>query len=278
MISILLGLPAGNAVRAVLIPPTGTQRWRLLRRADADFTGYDDAGAVVVADVTDVAEPSALDTAVTNSLTYYYQAYYYNGTAWTGSAIKSVTPEATYSGVGPDAQTVVRERLAAGLKVEVARGALKHKRGRIEVLTAPPQFDQTEFPVVTVHLESQGQAERFLGEQSAPDAFDEALWEVPEGWESRVRLQITAWALNPDERIALRRAVERVLVANLPVFEHAGLSLIEFEQSDMEEFERYGAPVYFTHFQFSCIVPTVVAGEVAAISAVEATGYITGEV
>lgn len=258
-------LAIGNAIRLFITPPIGAVRWRVLRKTSNTFSGEADATAVLVAD----GDPNViLDTAgLVNGTLYYYQDYYYDGTAWTAGTGVSVTPAASYGTGAQDVLSVVRDRLDLGLQVEIARGSLSPASGRIAVLTAPPVFEDTRWPVVSVHLESDAAQDRALGEEIYPDvSLDGGLVESFEGWLARVQLLIVGWCLNADERIALRQTIKRVLLGNLQVFDAAGFVQIDLAQNDTEDFTSYNAPVYQVLSHFSCLAPEYVSDETPSIT------------
>jgi len=263
-------LAVGNALRIFLAPPLGAKRWRVLRKVSDTFSGPEDPDALLVHDGD---ERAVLDTRfLQNGTLYYYRAYYWDGSAWSAGQSATGTPSATYEDASTDVLSIVRERLDCGLQAEVARKNLVHDRNHIRVLTAPPVYQDTIWPVVTVQLQSEAPAGRGVGEMLEPDelSVDETLWDGSEGWLARVQLAIVGWSLNPDERIELRKALRRIIVANLPVFDDAGMVQIEFTQQDMEDFQSYPAPVYQTLGTLSCLAPvSVVTSSDPAISDVE---------
>lgn len=271
MIAMIQPLAAGNALRVILDVPAGASKCRLLRKVADTFTGQDDPDALLV---SDVLERAALDTAgLVNGTLYRYRAYYFVAGAWQSGTSVSSTPAATYEDRGGDVMSLVRERIDLGLQVEVQRGALTHNQGHIKVLTAPPIFDDTVWPVVTVHLANEAPGERAVGEMPFPDEFDDGdrQWAENEGWLARVQLTIMGWSDNPDERIELRKALRRIVLANMPVFDFAGMVQIEFSQQDTEDFGSYTVPVYQTLGTFSCMAPVVVGSNVGAINEVQTT-------
>lgn len=270
MISSVRPLYAGNALQLTLAPPTGALLWRVLRKAADDFTGADDAAALVAFEGNATrfidAEPG-----LENEIPAFYRAYYStDGAAWTASATASGVPLATYEDHSTDAMSVVRNRIDAGLAVEVGRGILSpaSEVARISVLTAPPAAEMVSLPAVTVHLSDESPSERVLGEMIDGDSrLVDGRWVEHEGWMAAVKLEIVVWSLNPDERIALRKAVRRILVANLQVFDEAGMTEIEFSASDIDAVNgEYAANVYQTMFSFSCLAPVIVSSKVNAIS------------
>jgi hypothetical protein len=149
-------------------------------------------------------------------------------------------------------------------------GNIKNEEGVIKVLTAPPIFEDTKWPVVTVHLQSESPSERSLGEVIQYGHLDESgQYPDSEGWLSDTQILIIGWTLNPDVRITLRKILRRLVVGNLAVFDRLGLLEIDFSQSDMEELDRYAAPVYQTVGTFKCLAPIAVSAEVGTIEGVD---------
>lgn len=266
MISLIQPVAAGNALRVFLQPPAGAVWWRLLRKVEDTFAGESDPDALLI---YEGAEKVALDIAqLVNGRLYHYRPYYRVGAAWVPGDTVTATPNATYEGIGQDVLSLVRERLDLGLQAELARGTLTHDHGHIPVLTAPPIFEDTVWPIVTVHLSSDAPAERAIGELIETDEFDGSGWTEKEGWLARTQLTIMGWSLNPDERIEVRKALRRVVQANLPIFDFAGMVEIEFSQQDTEDFANYGVPIYQVLCTFSCLSPVQVGAKVGAIEEV----------
>lgn len=259
MLSRIEPLSVGNALRVFFEPPAGTVRVRLLRRVVDAFTGYDDAQAKLV--FSGDPEYSVLDSEfLENGQTYFYRAYYLVNGSWVASLSLSAIPNATYADASTDVLDVVRDRLAKGFRVEVARNVLASDADdqQIKVLNAPPMEESTRWPVVTVHLTSEAPANRALGEMIEPDDFDEieGEWGSGEGWLAKVQLSIVAWSLNPDERIEMRKALRRLIIANLPVFDGHGMVEIEFSQQDIDAVSgEFAAPVYQVMNTFTCLAP-----------------------
>lgn len=277
MIAFLQPLPIGNAVRCLLAPAEGARATRVLRKVTDDIASETDPDAAVVYEGD---ERYFVDTqTLENGTLYHYKAFDHIGGSWVPSASAAVTPVATAAAAGVDPLSLVRERLHAGLKVEVAAGRLKHETGAVPVLTAPPAFENTKWPVVSLRLPSEGsQGARALGEMLTSDVFDvdEGDWSETEGWWSNTQLEVVGWSLNPDERHDLRRAIEKVVIGNLPVFASAGLVNIDFNQSTVDDMESYDAPVYSTVGAFSCLSPSAVEGVTAPITDVTVTASTPG--
>lgn len=257
-IQLIQKVSCGNALRLTLAPPPGAVSWRILRRSADDFSGCDDPGAYVAYQGN---EKSIVDMyGLFNGEQVFYRAYYRVGSDWVSSASVIATPEATFSDLSVDALVVVRDRLELGLKVYVDRGLITHARNFIPVMTASPQVEDVNFPMVTVHLGNDSPDIRSIGEVISSDVFsgDDGMWHSFEGGYSRTDLTIVGWCLNGDERIVLRNALKAVLNANLPVFDAAGLLQVTWNFSDVEDFERYAAPVYQAICNFSCYAPSAV--------------------
>lgn len=258
MISSALPLAAGNAVRLWLSPPAGAACWRILRRTDGSFAGPADPNAEVIAACS--SETVVLDVLdLVNGTQYFYRDYTSpdGGQTWQDSGVTATaTPAATYQDSETAVQQLVRDRLAAGLAVEISRGALTPRSGTIDVLMAPfAMADGTTFPVVSVHMDTESSADRVIGEEMTSD-FDAAFGVGDTaGWFSRVRLNIAAVSLNGDERIALRLAIRRIVQANLEVFADLGLMNMSLTLSDSENQIESNAPLYMTGGPFECVVP-----------------------
>lgn len=276
MISRAEPLAIGNAIRLYIAPPAGAWRWIVLRKTTDDWLAPPETGdwgasntyapnAFYVGDplpvdpaasvVYDGDERAALDyQALLNGVTYYYRAYYWNGLLWTLDAETTVAiPRATFRDTSPDPIALVRDRLDEGLAVYVARHELLPQAGtlqttHIDVLIGPPQSKDTRWPVVTVKLASETPAEHAIGcdmgsEWYAASGEDEFTGRT--GWLSNIAIEVGAWSLNPDERMALHRALRALMVGNLPVFEAAGLQGAAWSPAAIEYLEgEYDAPVY----------------------------------
>lgn len=257
-------------------PPTGYGAVRVLRRASDSFTGADDTGAFVVAQET--SDHVVVDTTgLVNGQTYFYKAYAWVAGAWVAGATVSDVPAAIYEDFSTAVVEIVRERLHAGLVVEIQRGNLQHELGKIPVLIASPTFEDTKWPVVTIHVGSDSSDNRFLGEVTAPDYFDVIgdEWVSSEGWLSRVQLNIAGWALNADVRSALRQAIKRIVLGNLTVFDDRGMYQISINQQDVDDFQSYSAPVYQSVCQFSCLAHSAVTSVQGAVRDVVVAPVVT---
>lgn len=279
MIAFLGALPIGNAVRVVLAPSAAAIKTRVLRKTTNNISGATDATASIVYENN--GSYFVDSTGLTNGTEYFYGAYEWINGAWAaaGSAA-GITPNATANFQGPDPLSLLCDRLDEGLQAEIVEQAaasstpaLTHANNRIPVFSAPPQEDNVQWPCVTVHLRSDATSGRGLGEGIANDFLDtdSGDWTSLEGALFRNDLEIICWSLNPDERIALRKAVKKVLLGNLPVFDDAGMVNIDLSAGDTEDFESFSAPVYQTTFTMSCLAPGAVDSSVAPITSVTMT-------
>lgn len=258
MISLIQPIAVGNALRLLLSPPAGATRWKLLRKSADTFTGHDDPDAYVALDGT---ERSVLDSYfLVNGTPYWYKLYSLVAGVYVASDSAMQVPSATYADMTTDVLETVRDRLDYGFQVEVARENISHENNRVSVLTAPPVFEDTRWPVVTVQLVNESPVNRAIGEMVDEDRFleNEGQWEQYEGWHASVQLSIGIYSLNPDERIELRKALRRIVIGNLPVFDESGMLMVELQTQDTEDFTSYSAPVYMVMATFTCVAPAYV--------------------
>lgn len=262
-------LHAGNALRLILEPPAGAVRWKVLRKGSDSFSGHDDPLALVVSEGDDrvIVDVNSLQ----NQVMAFYRPYYTtNGTSWTAGATAHGTPDAIYQDESSDVLSVLRQRLEAGLLVECQRGNFATDLGYIQVYTASPSLERDlALPLVTIHLENEEPGERVLGEDMIEGQFDAigGDWDEAEGWLANVSVTIIGWSLNSDERIELRKAIRRIVVANLTVFEGLGWYQVNLSQQDIDAVNgEYPAHIYQVMSTFSCVAPVRVSGNVSAIS------------
>lgn len=283
MIAMAQPLAVGNAVRLLINPPQGAAYWRVLRRTADAFTGATDSGAVLVADQS--TDNGVLDTCgLVNGTTYFWRDYAWVNGAWVDSGASiSATPAATYGDQGPDVQAIVRERLALAMAVEVARGTLKPASGSIVVTTAPfALMDGIKFPTISVHMDATAAADRFIGDGLAPGladlSFSPVVIDESEGWLAQTTLAIIGVSLNSDERIALREAIRRAVIGNIPVFAAAGILQVGLSQRDTEDLEgSQNAILYRTENTFTCLAPTAVTAQLATVTDVNPTAIVNGD-
>ncbi len=271
MIATIRPLSAGSALRLWLTPPAGAKWWRVLRRSTGAITGPADPGAAVVVD--QCTDETVLDFAgLVDGTAYTYQAFYWDGAAFTASATATGTPAASWGDGAVDVQVLLRERVELHMATEVARGNLLPPSGAIPVVTAPfSSIEEITFPTVSVTFATGEPSERGVGEEFPGEVQDPDTGEftTAEGWLQRVTLQVAAVSLNSDERLALRRALLRAVQVNLPVFDEAGLVQIAFSQKDHEQFSENAAPLFYTSGTFTCLAPAFVtdrAGDIADVT------------
>ena len=276
-ISIIQPLFAGNALRLFLTPPAGTKWWRVLKKGSDDFSGATDPAAVVAYEGDEKVIVDA--TALQNGVRMYYRPYYLqsDNVTWQEGPTSSGVPNATYQEHTTDALSFVRDRLSEFMLVEVQRGNFQTDLGYIQVYTAPPSLERDlRFPLITMHLESEEPEDRAIGEDISGGGFDPvgSVWYDAEGWLARVELTIIAWSHNSDERIELRKALRRFVIANLPVLDGQGITQVSVSMQDIDAVNgEYGAPIYQVMASFSCLAPVRVGGPVDPITDVRSTVY-----
>lgn len=268
MISMIQPLHVGNALRLFLQPPAGAVRWKVLRKGNGIFSGHDDPSAIVAyeGDERVIVDSAFLQNEV---MAFYCPFYTSDGTTWTAGPVASGTPAAIYQEHTTDVLSFLRDRLEAGLLVEVQRGNFVPELGYIQVYTAPPSLEQNlRLPLVTVHLDNEDSSERAIGEDISGDQFDAIGfdWQESEGWLANVRVMVIGWSLNSDERLELRKAIRRIIIANLPVFAAQGWEQVNLSQQDIDAINgEYTAQLYQVMSTFTCLAPVRVSGTVDAI-------------
>ncbi len=245
MIRLLMPLAAGNAVKVMLNPPSHALSWRILRNTTGDFT----EASLAVDLIYEGCEVAFIDTAgVINEVSYFYKPLYFDGKAWDSLFLaKQVTVAKHFTDLSCDPLLIVRDRLDLGLNAMLHAGQLTHPTlAVIPVLLSYPQFDEVQFPLVTLHTEHNQADELGIG-YALTDDVDEL------GWMTQTLITITCWSLNGDERNLLKKAIKAVVMANLEVFDFAGLLQIDVQQADREEFTLYPWPTYMSETRFSCL-------------------------
>lgn len=274
-IAMASALPIGNAIRIALVPPSGTTRTRVLRAEVDSFSGPDDPQAYLA---WEGDAPGFVDATAANDTDYWYKPFHKVGGVWIPADSMPGRATASYVDNSVDALSIVRERMAAGMVIESQRETLIRSEGPIQVLLAPPLYDDTRFPIVTVHLQSGAQGERYLGEVfGGDDKLESGLWVESEGWLERDTIEVIGWCLNPDVRLELRKAIRRIVVGNLAVFDALGLLNVEVSFSDTEDFETYPAAIYQVMCTLTCNAPVTVSGTTDAIDDVTVTGIAIQE-
>ena len=258
MISMIQPMAIGNALRVFLTPPANAEYWRVLRKSTDDIVDQDDGYALVAYEGD---HRIFIDTAsLLNDIRAYYTPFYLIGGEWVRGTGSYGTPAATYEDYSTEVLSVLRDRLEAGLTIEVERGNLMNELGYVQVLTAPPTMNMNiQFPLVTVTLEGESRDLRGIGEDTMGDFLeaDGDEWLEHEGWLAGVQVSIVGWSLNPDERIELRKAIRRVIVGNLTVLADKGMSLpnLSLKDDDAVNGEFGDTPMYLVTGIFSCTAP-----------------------
>lgn len=267
MISIIRPIAIGNALRIFIDPPAGATKWRVLRKASDTVGAFDDPTALNVyeGDLKVFVDAASLP----NEQMAFYKPFYWIGNAWVPGQGNSGTPAAIYEDHSTDVVAFLRDRLEAGLQVECQRGNFQTDLGYVQVYTAPPSLEQgLQFPCVTIELDNAGRGESGIGEDIGSDEDDEDS----DGWYEDVSISMVAWSLNPNERIELRKALRRLLIGNLSVFDDSGIQQVSLRLSDQNAVNgEFGAPVYQVLCNFTCIAPARVSARVSAIQDVVVT-------
>ncbi len=274
MINLIEPLAIGNAIRVYLTPPAGAEYWRVLRKATDDIVDESDPGAIAVfeGDIRQFIDTEYL----TNEQRVYYVPFYRVNGGWVRGQGNYGTPSATYEDYSTEVISVIRDRLEAGLTIEVQRGNLHSENGYIQVLTAPPSVNMNlVLPLVTLTLEDESRDLRGIGEDTMGQYLDDESDEVLEqmGWLAGVQIGIAGFAVNPDERIELRKAIRRIIVGNLDVFADKGLALpnLTLKDDDAVNGEYGDTPLYLVTGVFTCIAPVRVghmsAGTITDVNA-----------
>ena len=86
-------------------------------------------------------------------------------------------------------------------------------------------------------------------------------WGEAEGWLAQSSVQIIGWELNADARIELRKAIRRIIVGNLAVFDSLGIINVDLQCSDAEDLQSYNAPIYQVMGTMNCKAPVLVTAE-----------------
>jgi hypothetical protein len=271
MISIIRPLSSGNALRVFIEPPAGAKNWRVLRKGSDTFTDQDDPSALRAYEGTDKNFVDVVS--LQNEVMAFYKPFYWNGADWIPAATVNGTPAATYEDLTQDVVKFLRERLEAGLMVEVKRGNFVPEHGYIQVFTAPPAMSQDlSFPLVTLELDSASPADRAVGEDYGigMDDPDSDEGDEAEGWLERVAISVLGWSLNSNERIELRNAMRRVLLANLSILDAHGFQQVSFSFTDINAINgEYGPPVYQALCNFTCLAAARITSRVGTITDIE---------
>lgn len=274
MFALIEPMPAGNAVRIILSPPSGAAEWKVLRRASDSITGPDDAGAVLVADWGRY-EGIIDDDGLVNGTAAYYRVFYRDAA---GAPIlphgpaQSVTPAATARDTSPSPLRILRRRLELGLAAAVAEGRLTPRSGKVPIVVAPMvDPGKISFPIVSIHLDRDAPAERavaeFLFEDATADGFDDT-----HGYLSEVSINVVAVSLNPDERLTLGEVLKHIVLSNHPVFLAHGLMRpsASLAHSEMAP-DQNATPLYVAALTFTCLAPSQFTAAAPVITDATAT-------
>ena len=268
-IAMVQPLQAGTALRLFLEPPAGAKYWRVLKMGSDGFGGPEDLDYALIAYEGDERVFVDAEYLQNEVMAFYKPFYRMADDTWLPGATANGTPVALYEEQATDVQSFIRKRLEDGLLEEVKRGNLVTELGYVQVYTAPPALEQNlRFPLVTITLENESPAERALGEDIAADEYDfiGGEWFESEGWLAQVQLSIVGWSLNSDERIELRKALRRIIIANLPIFDAQGMVQVQVSFQDVDALNgEYNVNLYQVMGSFSCLAPVRVGHNVDPI-------------
>lgn len=258
-------LPPGNAARVILEPPPTAKKWRLLRNATGVFADQNAPTLIFEGD-----ERLIIDTTPVNGTAYFYAPFYFDGSVWTAGVSKSLTVNANYDPQINDVVTSMLERLQAGLDVAVSKGLIvpNAKSGRVRALNAPPLMTNEPLPCVSCHLSDESPSEELMGNSPYLDTFDSSVnkWEEFQGGIYTTSLEIISWSLDPESRIALRRALKAILHTNRVVFDWLGMHEVTISFKDQEIMSNESALIFQTIVTFTCMAPSYISTKVAPIS------------
>lgn len=243
MISFIDSIISGSGIRIIISPTVNATKWRLLRKVTDDFIDENDTGAFQVYEGT---KHVVLDTTgIVNGVTYYYKSFEYVDNSWLATDSISSKSEYTVISVGIEPQMLLLERLKVGLAAEILAGTLNNTNGTIDVIMGPPPADYPRFPVVSLDVIEDKASNYFLATEYLDEHQDPKDYLESYGWVADIGLRICYYALNPDERIAGRLALIRIIQSNIPLMEQYGFMNASLSVFDHQNFGEYNAPVYY---------------------------------
>lgn len=272
MIAVIYALSSGKAVGIFLNPPGTALMWRVIRSERDEFLANENTMGLIY----EGNERGCVDIGgLSNGRTYYYKPFYYDGVKWTGFPSKSIVPGFTMIDRSVDVLSLLRDRIDTGLNDLIKTGQLTHPNNIAPVVTESPQIQDINLPCVTLHISSDSDESRFLGDMFEPD-IDAGIGFVDEitGYYSRYTLEIVVWAKNGDERLAYRKALKALFIGNTLIFSEFGLEEMHFSFSDSEEFDLYQFPTYMSVCTFSCLAPSAISGAYATVTEIEVEAIV----
>lgn len=268
MIAVIDQVSCGGALSIVLQPMDGATLYRVTRGASADVLVDENAGLLYEGTALAFLDGPGL----VNGTPLWYRAFYLVGGAWVATPAVTQTPVASFADYSVDVLGCLKDRIADGLAQYVARGVLKPKRGSIPCLVGTPELDQVGFPVVIFHVDKDGSGARALGERMAIDETGEEF----EGWLSDWSISFAALSMNYDERKALRQAIKAIVIANLRIFDAAGIVTPALTLSDRDDVESMSAPLYSVAGTFTCQAMSLVGEDRPVVVDVEVNATAIG--
>lgn len=273
MISCINTIPSGRAISIYLNPPSTAVIWRLLRSLTNNFTDQDGAGLIYQGEERQITDIAGLE----NGIAVWYKPFYFDGNIWSTAPAKTITPGISLVDRSVDVQSLVRDRIDYSMNAMIGQGVLSHPNGIIPVLTESPQIESINFPCITVHLQTDIDENRFLGDTFQEDIYEDGSELVTdiEGYYSRVSLEIVIWSQNGDERLAYRKALKTALISNLQVFSAFEIEEPKITFTDTEDFDSYQFPLYITNCNFNCLAPSVATGKYIPVTDIAIETAIT---
>jgi hypothetical protein len=123
-----------------------------------------------------------------------------------------------------------------------------------------------------VWLQAAAPLERALGDQPFLDMrCPDGAWDEAEGWLDQITLGVAGLCADADQRHALRRALKRIIQANLAVFKAAGLDQIGYAQGADQDLASAAGTLCKTAATFDCVAPSFITAPAPALAAVDLT-------
>ncbi len=269
MIAIIDQVVCGGALQLVLQPPDGAKLYRITRGDSEGELVDENAGTIIYEDTY----PAFMDgPGLVNGQTYWYRAFYLIGPSWVASPANSQRPVVNFTDYSADPMGLLRDCLSTGLKEYVRRRILNPASGSIAVLFGMPEVDNANFPLVILHMARDADEKRALGEVIK----DPATGLEFEGWMSSVTINITVGSENYDERVAMRKAIKAIVIANLAIFQAAGIVTPSLSLSDQDDTTTYSAAIYSVQATFTCLAPSFIGETREVIDDVEVQLTVIG--
>lgn len=259
MITMIMPLGVGNAVKMFFEPPEKAENMKVMKKGSPGITGPDDQSAALV--FTGIRDYFVDDVGLMNGVTYWFKPFYLIGGDWVGGDERSVIPAYTDKDLTSDPLTVLRERLRSGFESAIEAGEVANVRV-IPVYDAPPQNTvDTPFPCVSLIYADESPAEEFIGMDIIGDSLDdESSWFDSHGYIGNFSIDIGIWCINPVQRRTLRKILRKLLLANNDVFSSHGFVNVTYNTRD-EDMLNESPPLYIVIGSFRCQAPVLVGSD-----------------